>query len=238
MRLASSDVIAGFAASTMRSMMRTIRDNNGLPLTEVEQVLGDRDGTVLDRLVRAGYLEKVDGLWTTTIAGNAIAGAKFIRPISRAKAQTILDAFLSRVRAVNADPDRLYTIERVTLFGSFAKDADEVGDIDLSLRIVRRLPGEEHMDAVRSLIAAAPDHVRLSGIVGGMMYPLRQVLTFLKSRVQWLTIVGEDVSAFTDDYRTVYRHSDDPEALPFTEDGGGGDYPGTPGRPDRAASKS
>ena len=238
MRLSSTDVIAGASATVVRSLLRLVRDRDGLSLEEATAVLdatGSSGGTVLDQLIADGHLElqthNGDQRLDTTITGNAIAGAKFVKPIDSGKAGQILEEFLGRVREANADPGRLHTVERVTVFGSYAKGSTEVGDIDLSVRLMRRLPGDQYVAARKALVEAAPN--RPSGIIAEMYYPIKQLLTFLKNRNRYLSITDEDVSRFTDDYRTVYRHADDPAALPFRKADQAGDYPGTP---DRATS--
>ncbi len=71
-------------------------------------------------------------VWRTTTRGNAFRKAKFIKPLNRARALNILNAFLERVNDLNRSNNFIYMVEYVGLFGSLAKpEIAEVMDIDL-----------------------------------------------------------------------------------------------------------
>src|SRR4051812_48246503 len=101
MRLTSTDILFGVTAPVLRDLLRGARDSDRLWLHDAIQILGaDEAATraVLAELEQAGHISVTDderGLrFTTEISGNAIAGAKFVKPISRARAEQSLTAFL------------------------------------------------------------------------------------------------------------------------------------------------
>lgn len=119
--------IAGSPATAARQLMRKIGDS-GVTASFVDDFLGDgREGRrILEDLEVLGFVCRVDpsshpmvrfgsgdnleiaidlvGVWGTTVAGNALAKARLGKPISRSRAQVLLDGLLARVAAVNNDP--------------------------------------------------------------------------------------------------------------------------------------
>lgn len=70
--------------------------------------------------------------WNTTLLGSGLAGASFLKPITRAKAETLLASVLDRAAAYNTDPDKPLWIEKISLFGSLLDEAaTDFGDVDL-----------------------------------------------------------------------------------------------------------
>ena len=96
----------------------------------------------LDTLVELGYIEiradkPLDTYYQQTLAGSSFAMAS-PRRFSRKSAQKQLDEFLRRCRELNSqapnidDPETIYQVDSVTLFGSFANDdSSGIGDVDL-----------------------------------------------------------------------------------------------------------
>ena len=94
------------------------------------------------RLGKLGYVEVVPqrrpGTWRNTMAGNALANASALSPISRAEASRQFEAFLVRVAQVNADESLPHRVGKVIVFGSFLSDQERIGDLDLAIRLDRR----------------------------------------------------------------------------------------------------
>ena len=78
--------------------MRELRDwcerGGGVPASEIGALFGEPTEQLIARLDGEGLIERVetagkarqDTLWSTTHKGNALAIAKFIKPVSRKKA--------------------------------------------------------------------------------------------------------------------------------------------------------
>lgn len=72
-----------------------------------------------------------------TPIGRAVAHSRSVVKTELAKARAVLDQLLERFEAINADPDRLISINRVYLYGSVMRGDPLVGDIDLEIEASR-----------------------------------------------------------------------------------------------------
>src|SRR5919199_3088857 len=120
----------------------------------VTRVLGV-DGAHADELLRAlasdSYIEPdsdSDQWWHNTIKGNALAHASTTAPLKRVTAERNLEAFLERVKHVNADCTFAYGVETVILFGSFLSDMPTVNDVDLAVQLRPRCNDSKQFRAV------------------------------------------------------------------------------------------
>ena len=181
--------IAGLSAVTVRKLMRSTR-TSALSVGRVGEVLSiSRDAAVelVAALQASGYIEPERHAWSTwrardeddsvaywqtTVRGNALAKARVGKPMPRAKAEGLLQAFLDRVREANADPDELFWVDVVYLYGSLTDpEQPTVGDVDLLVVF-----GERHGDA---------EHLRLSEeIIQSAETEGRSFPTWLK-RIGW-----------------------------------------------------
>jgi hypothetical protein len=66
-----------------------------------------------------------------TAAATQLANARLLPRIDRAKAERIVDEFIERIEAINADPNVVSRVTAVDAFGSYITDAPDLGDIDL-----------------------------------------------------------------------------------------------------------
>jgi hypothetical protein len=93
----------------------------------------------------------------------------------RSRAEALLDGVVARAQEVNSDPEQMFWVDVVELFGSLTRaDAATVGDVDLRVQfshrytgdamvgeIERRWPGRSLLDAV---VAATTElHRHLAG---------------------------------------------------------------------------
>ena len=232
MRVSKNDRICGLAAPTARRLMRAYFAER--PVQVACQMLGVGEDAARD-LMRtfeaAGYIERSelaraagDDWWVTTVRGNALANARFGRPITRATAARLLAQVIERARGYNDDPARLLTITEIAVFGSYLDPAaDRLGDLDLAVSTVHRDPdGERYVDKVL-------EYARASGRSFGtfderIFWPARELRMILKNRSPAISITHEDIRKLTDRFEIVYAVSDDPGAvLPRTDGRGCGD---------------
>lgn len=161
--------IAGLSAVDARALMRAIRDYSVTvgAVAELMNISTQEADDLIERLATAGLVCRVDrtqrsdcqyleveaasfreaealDYWGTTLAGNALSKARIGKPMHRSKAEKLLEGLLDRVEAVNADPDGLFSVEKVEIFGSFADPTREmVGDVDAHVLFDRRVEGDE-----------------------------------------------------------------------------------------------
>lgn len=72
-----------------------------------------------------------------TPVGRAVMQSKSLKKTDLVKADAALMALLKHIDELNQNPDRLFTITQVYLYGSVMRRAAEVGDIDLEIRTDR-----------------------------------------------------------------------------------------------------
>lgn len=109
MNLSRNDVIAGYPAKKIRDLLRHSFSGVGAKLVAHQLKIEGKDATaLLNQLTDDGYLEICHfgdkKLWRNTIKGNALRQGKFMKPISRDRAEEVLNNFRERVATVNSDP--------------------------------------------------------------------------------------------------------------------------------------
>lgn len=145
MLIEPGQMIAGLPATPLRGLMRELMQCS-MSADELRHRLegNDVDPTgVPDRLVDAGFIRvaergltatfairdgedpKTTTLYTTAIAGNALAKARIGKPMTRDKADELLAGLIQRVEDENLDPESLFWIESVSVFGSYADESNE-----------------------------------------------------------------------------------------------------------------
>lgn len=139
--------------------------------------------------------------WTTTVRGGALAGASFLKPITRAKASILLDGLLKRARAYNADPDKPLWLDEITVFGSFLDpDAEDFGDLDIHYAFSRRYNDQE-----RALAYARASGRRFSTFLEELLWPSKELSQVLKNRSGYISLTTEELAELTDRFEVVYQ---------------------------------
>jgi hypothetical protein len=152
-------------------------------------------------------MRSVRGEWKTTIPGNALAMASFLKPISRKKAQSLLNGLLDRVRAYNGDDAKPLLVTCVVVFGSFCDpDAESMGDLDISVAYEDRIPGWRASDHGPLEYGRASGR-NFSTFTEMICWSQIELLRILRNRSGYLNVSMEDVPALTDRYVVVFeRH--------------------------------
>lgn len=199
MRLLTTDTVAGYPAREARDFLR----NHGYARAE-------DDNPLAQALAAEGYLEQGEDGWQATMEGGALGNAKFIKPITRAKAETIVAEAIERAKAVNANPERyLHYIKRLRVFGSYLDPTvDSLGDVDMAIETGRneRLATANE----RGFSELCQEHTYKYGpsgltFAGTLFWPEREVEQIVKGRVRSLSLTDEDPTKFTDRVETIYE---------------------------------
>jgi DNA-binding MarR family transcriptional regulator len=167
-------------------------------------------GRKLRRLEDAGFLERRDGSftgetdeWNATVSGGALTMAKFLKPISRARADTLLAGVLERAAGYDADEAKPYVISEMLVFGSYLRpDEKELGDLDLAVTFAERQPGSATPDAL--LDYAHGSGRRFPHIVAAAGWAQTELLRLLRKGSGYINVHTEDVSKITDSWQIVY----------------------------------
>jgi predicted nucleotidyltransferase len=129
-------------------------------------------------------------------------------PITRAKANILLEELLDRVNEVNNNEGYVYKIESVKVFGSYLSEKEMIGDLDVAIKIERKVNGDEFMNMNQKRIQLAKEKGRqFSNYVDEIFWPRREVLMHLSTRKKGLSIhvEGEDEVLNRVKFKVVYE---------------------------------
>jgi predicted nucleotidyltransferase len=178
MLISKDQTIAGIRAVQAREVVRFIgrRWPDGIEASRLEEIVDDAPSVLRD-LAASGYLEVVDTThsdgdrYQTTVAGNALRKARIGKPITMAKAAEVLAEFMLRMERMNDDPDELYRVDLVRVFGSYLDPSrTSFGDVDVAVLTSRRYERDEQSRRERVAGYAAVD--------AGRNLSIFEILTF------------------------------------------------------------
>jgi hypothetical protein len=187
-----SDALTIPSGQSLRKVRDFLRRHRafGFSSTEVASYFG---ADITNDLIAHGLIEpwqQSQGYFQASSLGLRLANVRLIRRIDRAEAQRIVDAFLERVRRVNARADLLYRVPRVHAFGSFITRAPDLGDIDLAFDLEGKRAEIEQAggDWIAALLARAKaSGKRLNTYHDELCYGEREVEQILKARNRYLS---------------------------------------------------
>jgi DNA-binding transcriptional ArsR family regulator len=213
MLISKTQVIGGLPAPKAREVVRLLDTNTGSVATYLGVSKDVAEG-LLRALEREGYVELADGRtewWDVTMKGSALRQARIGRPITRAKADALLDGVIERVKAYNADPKHLLTVESLTVFGSYLDETKPViGDLDIQF-VVSRRPTDQGYPV------AAWEYARQSGRTFATphlrwFYPETELRTILKNRSPYISLTDQELD-FTNTTRVVFTAEPSPSTI-------------------------
>lgn len=129
-----------------------------------------------------------------TMKGMALAAASAARPVSRKTAEKVLAEFLSRCETVNADLQYLYRVKKAAVFGSYARGATSLGDVDVYVMLEpKESDADRHEELSLATARAAEQAGRSSnGYFEFSGWSYQEVWLFLKSRKRTLSLSYAD----------------------------------------------
>jgi predicted nucleotidyltransferase len=150
--------------------------------------------TLIDEIVARGFLEQSDGrrdagdrFYGCGPEGMRLASARLLKPITRAKADAIIAAFLQRVQRINERPELLERVREVRVFGSYLDGRDDLGDIDIAVRTERK--GSFGKDWIRESLRRADESGRtFSSYIDRLFYGHTEVMRLLKAGSRYLSL--------------------------------------------------
>ncbi|MBR1300067.1 nucleotidyltransferase domain-containing protein [Bradyrhizobium sp. AUGA SZCCT0042] len=163
MQVSKSDTLAGLPLIKIRDFLRRYPRGYTVTAAAVEANLGLKNTSaevVLQAMVTAGFLERkgqtgegqTPAQFAVTVLGSRLSVARFVKRITRAKADALVREMLDRVTEINQRDELVFRVKRVRAFGSYAGNAPEVGDIDLAVDLEQRHPDR---DIIEQLLARA-----------------------------------------------------------------------------------
>lgn len=198
-------------AVEVREMMRVLRrdPHSALAFARHFELEPSEAHGLLDAFVSEGLIEQaerggrvffVDGeaatsagvvLWSTTIAGTALAKARIGTPMPRRKAQELLDGVVERAVGINGSEAWLHWVSEVVLYGSFASEGEgPVGDIDVAVRLQQRFEDDEYDRRQRAMIET--DDAYPANALAYFAYAQQKVVRHLRGRSPKVDLVEFD----------------------------------------------
>ncbi|MGY4500892.1 putative nucleotidyltransferase [Bradyrhizobium sp. GM24.11] len=200
MKVSKSDTLAGHPLIKVRDLLRPYRQG-AITAKDVETVLGvsvTEAEAVLQAMIAAGFIEpkseqradETDLLFTVTDLGSRLCVARFVKRITREKADALVRDMLERVTEINGRDELVLRVKRVRAFGSYAGDAPEVGDIDLAVDWGERYPDRDIVE--QSLARADASGKSLNTYMARLSYGETEVERLLKGRSPYISIQRGD----------------------------------------------
>jgi hypothetical protein len=147
LRVDANAAIAGQPIKRIRELLRRMGNAHWshLQIAEFFQIDPAQAHALIGEMVARGFLDgserrpgDITRLYQCGPQGPRLASAGLLKPITRAKAEAIIAAFLQRVESVNARPELLEWVREVRVFGSYLEDRDDLGDVDIAVRTDRK----------------------------------------------------------------------------------------------------
>lgn len=129
MLLSKGEMFADMPAKTVRDELRRFLQ---VSFSRIETISDAAWAKLLERKMIVPD-KRDDGFWHLDTPGYALCNARIGKPISRTKATALIDELLQRAKEINQDEEFPVTIDRIGVFGSYARGADQVGDVDIAL---------------------------------------------------------------------------------------------------------
>ena len=224
MRIDSSEQLEGVPLPEIRAAFREV----GLDCVISTDFIRRRfhlSKTQADRLIatlrRLKFLKPIStrrsgqaatGDWLLTDQGIRLRAATAAKPIRRATADRLLSDLLEHIEKLNADSRFLGRVRKAVVFGSYIGKADNIGDIDVAVEIVRREPDfEKHTQANNRRVAEEfVGGRRFSNILEQAFWWQKEAFLFLRNRKRGLSL--QDYGAIKDivaasPHRVVFEES-------------------------------
>jgi hypothetical protein len=195
------DTVAGIPMIEIRNFLRRYRNSVSFTVAEVETELGvprAKAELVTQAMVDAGFAEpsaeedtpapQLD--YSVTKLGSRLCVTRFVKRITRTKADTLVKEMLARAAEINERDELVFRIKRVRAFGSYASDAPEVGDVDLAVDLEQR---HADRDIIEQLLARADASGKvLNTYMARLNYGEVEVGKLLKGRSPYISIQSGD----------------------------------------------
>jgi len=196
-QLQRKHTIAGLPAFEIRRFFRHVKgwhqDAFGKKwIKEYLNLSAPQAAQAIRTLIQEGYIAPagdVEGepTFQFTDLGSSLVRASGARRVARRTADKALQEFLARVKEVNADPKFLYEVTDVVVFGSYLKDRDDLGDVDIAVRLKARITDNEQR------VSREREHARRSGrsfsrFIDELTWAQDEVMLALKARKRTISI--------------------------------------------------
>jgi len=201
--------IAGLPAITVRNVLRRadfVFDENFV--AERCKVSVRKAKEVLAELLSDGYIECSEGSrrlishkvgkkgprhwcvdYKLTAKGVRLAQASAVSRMPRMRADRIVADFMERVQEVNANPEYMYRIPTVVVYGSYVRGEPTLGDVDVAVDLEAKCDSAHAREwsekRVQAALARGRSFSSFEDILG---WPEAEVMLHLKARTRGLSL--------------------------------------------------
>ena len=214
MKLNSNDLICGIKAKLIRDFFAKneqiqvkrsygyATDFTGLGLSNQKDVR-----LFIEKLENEGYYAKKttpnkDIYWGRENKALGITNVKFIKRISRAKADKILSNLIERIKQLKEDNYYISYVTEARVFGSYLDDkAEDLGDIDIQIDLGLK-PGYTH-DQSDKIGWERSEHKNLNFLMHICYANETEPKRFLKNRNRYLSFNGDSKEEHK--HRVIYK---------------------------------
>lgn len=212
---------AGVNGPLLRMAAAKLTDIGSAELYDLAVVLGVSPAEAKptwEQLITEGFIESTPAGALPTDRMVALAHARFGKPLSRKKAESLVEKAVTAAKALNALPPDApyYWITRLVVFGSYLdKQKSELGDLDLAWVIEARpsvrqraiisiMYGRDPIQPTRAKVCPKGPYVRLTsfGEVLALKCPYQVVYSF---ESEALIKAREEEAAEFDEHRRSLR---------------------------------
>ena len=215
MKLNSNDLICGIKAKLIRDFFakhEQIQDPKGPYTTDFTALgLSTQKDIILfiEKLEKEGYYAKKttyskDIYWERENKALSIANVKFIKRISRAKADKILNDLIERIKQLKEDTYYISCVTEARVFGSYLDNkVADLGDIDIQIDLGLK-PGYTHEQA-NKIGWERSGHKNLNFLMHICYANETEPKRFLKNRNRYLSFNSDPKE--THKHKIIYKDS-------------------------------
>ena len=124
-------------------------------------------------------------IYCCTMKGGALGLTRLVRRMNRAKAEALLKDMLARVAEINAKAELLHWITEIRIFGSYLTDTDDIGDLDVAIRLERHKVDGKWSKACNEL---ADKSGKTLYFLERLTYPKTELFRRIKNRSPYISL--------------------------------------------------
>ena len=143
-----------------------------------------------------------------TEKGRRFGIAKATTPLTRTKANELLQNLIERAKSINENPEFVFFVERIEVFGSYITEKELLGDLDVGVKLDRRYNGRLFTQHNQHRIEMAKSGGRrFNNSTDQLNWPYLEVMLILKARKRGLSVhdINEDEVFSVTETRVVYQ---------------------------------
>ncbi|HEX9212035.1 MAG TPA: hypothetical protein VF901_16130 [Bradyrhizobium sp.] len=169
-------------------------------------IKADEAKGVFARLLAEGYLEpheaehKFDeAKYQTSVKGRRLAATNLTPRFDRIKADKEVGSLITRANEINTRDELAFFVHKITAFGSYLTDSNDLGDIDLVVELVPRR--ERHTDESHY---RADNSGKTLDWMSSLNYGDREVLQLLRARKPRLSFNRHSTLELDTEFRVLF----------------------------------